>query len=113
MLCGGENNQPGALFVVAGKIVKILFLAREDVGLRDFFAAGKTPQNDGDVGLRGELRAALGVNDVRFAFAALLRMGLRRAKSGDKKRVPLSAVKKNNQQPRNQITGATSEWTER
>ena len=63
MVWSGKNDEPGAFFVVAGEIVKILFL-REYVGLQDFFAAGKTPQNDGDVGLCGKLRAALGVNDV-------------------------------------------------
>jgi len=46
LLTRGKDNQAGAFFVVAGEVVEILFLG-EEVGLRNFFAAGEAPKNDG------------------------------------------------------------------
>src|SRR5882762_6414858 len=71
LLTPGKDNQAGAFFVVAGEVVEILFLG-EEVGLRNFFAAGEAPKNDGPIGLRRELGAAFGVDAIGFAFAALL-----------------------------------------
>src|SRR2546430_289401 len=45
---------------------------RKNVILRDFFSAREAPEDDGRVNLGSQLRAALGVDAVRFAFAALL-----------------------------------------
>jgi hypothetical protein len=59
---------------VAREVVEVVFLA-EDVGLRGFFAAGEAPQEDRGIHLRGEFRAARGVDAVGFAVAALLGLG--------------------------------------
>ena len=80
----GQENEACAFFVVAGEIVKVIFL-REDVCLRDFFSPGEAPENDGDFGLHGKFGATLGINAVRFAFAALLRIKLWSACRGGEK----------------------------
>src|SRR5205807_6979204 len=67
----GENDEAGAFFVVTGEVVEIVFL-RKNVSLRDFFAAGEAPKNDGGVHLSGEGGATRRVGGVGFAFAALL-----------------------------------------
>ena len=67
---------------MAGEIVKIIFLG-ENVGLRNFFAPSEAPQDYRAIGLRGDFGAALGVNAVGFAFAALLGVELRSARCGE------------------------------
>jgi len=62
---------------VAGEVVEVVFLL-EDVVLREFFAAGESPEKDRNVDLGGELGAASGVHGVGFALAALLGTGERR-----------------------------------
>src|SRR2546429_1036716 len=66
-----EQDEARAFFVVPGQVIEILFL-RKNVILRDFFSAREAPEDDGRVNLGSQLRAALGVDAVRFAFAALL-----------------------------------------
>jgi hypothetical protein len=58
---GGENDQAGSFFIVAGEVIKIVFL-RKNVGLRNFFAAGESPENDRTVDLSGDPGPARGVN---------------------------------------------------
>src|SRR5215475_65142 len=48
IFCGRENDQAGALFVVACEVIEIIFL-REDVSLRKLFAACKNPEDDGAI----------------------------------------------------------------
>src|SRR5882724_9944709 len=66
-----ENDQASFFFVVAGKVIKIIFLG-EDVGLRNLFASSESPEDDGSVSLRGDARATGSVDFVGFAFAVLL-----------------------------------------
>ena len=56
---------------MAGEVIEIIFLG-ENVGLGEFFAAGKAPEDDGAFRLCGEVGAACGVGAVGLAFAALL-----------------------------------------
>src|SRR5208282_2813169 len=71
VFCGGQENKPGAFLVVAGEVIKVIILG-ENISLREFFAAGEAPKNDRAIDLGGELGAAIGVNTVGLAFAALL-----------------------------------------
>src|SRR5713101_2296255 len=79
---GGRNNisrGPVQLsfvepFFVAGQVVEAIFLVK-NVGLSRFFAARVTPKNDRPVHLCGNLGAALGVDAIGFALAALLGLG--------------------------------------
>jgi hypothetical protein len=66
-----EQDEACAFFVVPGQVIEILFL-RENVILRDFFPPREAPEDDRRVNLGSQLRAALGVDAVLFAFAALL-----------------------------------------
>ena len=61
---------------MAGEIVEILLLLK-DIRLGDFFAAGVAPQDDWAVDLSGKLGAALRVDAIGFALAALLSLRAR------------------------------------
>jgi len=67
----GHEQKRGGFLVVAGEILEVIFL-REDVGLRFLFPAGVAGENDRPIHLREEFAAALGIDAVRFALAALL-----------------------------------------
>jgi hypothetical protein len=68
---------------VASEVVEVVFLL-ENVILREFFAACKTPEDDRSVDLRGQFGAASGVDAVGFALAALLSMNERCADEDEK-----------------------------
>ena len=75
-LCGvlsafREDQQGGALLVVPGQVVEILFLFKH-VGLRGLFAAGEAKENYRCIHLGRELSAAVGIDAVRLAVAAFL-----------------------------------------
>src|SRR5690349_20857568 len=80
LLSRWKHDQSGAFLVVACQIIEVLFL-REDIVLRNFFASGEAPQDDGRIKLGSQFGAPLGVKTVRFAFAPLLRLGRARKKT--------------------------------
>ena len=77
----GQDDEAGRFFVVAGEVIKVVFL-REDVGLRGFFAASEAPEKDRGIDLSGELGAARGVDAIGFALAAFLGVGRWRGTDG-------------------------------
>src|SRR5262249_6232366 len=66
-----QNDETGALLIVASQVVEVVFLC-EDVGLRGLLLAGEAPEDNGAVDLRRKSGTPSGEDRVRFALASLL-----------------------------------------